>query len=727
MDFFISEEKIQDEYEALCKEEDEVDKQLEKLLSKKTGLDGKIRDIAKAIPNLDIVNSDAKQLAEMVAVTSKLAENVSAKVRQLDIARGRVSECQQRVHDLLDLQLCSDGVQAALRAEDYEKAAVHVHRFLSMDQHLLKQTADDMAQDCQTVANSLRLLREAASKLRDIVSEQFQAAVSVNDLASIERFFKIFPMLGMHAYGLDNFSKYLCSKIKDNSSTKLRAALSVKESEKHFCIVFADCITSLFEYVAHTLEIHQPLIETYYGFGYLVKMMEHLQEECDRQSKLVLNEFSRVRNLSRRIQTVKELLRGVSNPKLDRIDPKDLDALLNEITAIHSRYQLYSRFVKRRIVADLEAAGKTEDEAISVLSDNDLCKSMQELIGQYILLEHYYMEESVRKAVSMDVLDNGAMTSSMIDDIFFIVRKCIRRAGSSSSIDGVCAVVNFAVTVLETQLCSAIKQVLKQGFPSGYLDLTQAYTVVMQGRLQQSDSEQTKLTFLTYLNNGEQSTEYVNTLVKGLCEEVQCYTEQERAKLDSCLAGLSAVTASLGAVADYGMQQLQVSAIKPRVGPWVDTFLTMNHQLSEDEFASYEANEPFVRNLIMNLETLLSEFKNRLLPNNYDSLITILAVEVSSQIEKVILKTTFNRLGALALDKEIRALVSYLSKATTWSIRDKFARLTQILTVLNLEKVSEITDYWGSLSWRLTPAEVRQFMGLRIEFKSDEIKRLKLQ
>lgn len=71
--------------------QDEVDKQLEKLLSKKTGLDGKIRDIAKAIPNLDIVNSDAKQLAEMVAITSKLAENVSAKVRQLDIARVRTA------------------------------------------------------------------------------------------------------------------------------------------------------------------------------------------------------------------------------------------------------------------------------------------------------------------------------------------------------------------------------------------------------------------------------------------------------------------------------------------------------------------------------------------------------------------------------------------------------------------------------------------------------------
>ena len=62
------------------------------------------------------------------------------------IVQSRVSECQQRVHDLLDLQLCSNGVQTALRNEDFEKAAAHVHRFLSMDQHLLKQTADDVAE-----------------------------------------------------------------------------------------------------------------------------------------------------------------------------------------------------------------------------------------------------------------------------------------------------------------------------------------------------------------------------------------------------------------------------------------------------------------------------------------------------------------------------------------------------------------------------------------------------
>lgn len=73
------------------------------------------------------------------------------------VVQSRVSECQQRVHDLLDLQLCSNGVQTALRNEDFEKAAAHVHRFLSMDQHLLKQTADDVAEGTEYI-NSVEVL-----------------------------------------------------------------------------------------------------------------------------------------------------------------------------------------------------------------------------------------------------------------------------------------------------------------------------------------------------------------------------------------------------------------------------------------------------------------------------------------------------------------------------------------------------------------------------------------
>lgn len=61
-------------------------------------------------------------------------------------------------------------------------------------------------------------------------------------------------------------------------------------------------------------------------------------------------------------------------------------------------------------------------------------------------------------------------------------------------------------------------------------------------------------------------------------------SENEQVKLESCLSGLGSVAASLKSVIDYGMQQLSVSVIKPRVNPWVDAFLSVNHQLTEAGF-----------------------------------------------------------------------------------------------------------------------------------------------
>lgn len=52
------------------------------------------------------------------------------------------------------------------------------------------------------------------------------------------------------------------------------------------------------------------------------------------------------------------------------------------------------------------------------------CK--HDLLSYYLRLEQYYMEESVAKAVAMDSLEPSQQTSSMVDDTFFIIRKCIR-------------------------------------------------------------------------------------------------------------------------------------------------------------------------------------------------------------------------------------------------------------------------------------------------------------
>ncbi len=68
--------------------------------------------------------------------------------------------------------------------------------------------------------------------------------------------------------------------------------------------------------------------------------------------------------------------------------------------------------------------------------------------------------------------------------------------------------------------------------------------------------------------------------------------------------------------------------------------------------------------------------------------------ECGRQVEKMILKTTFNRLGGLQLDKELRELTAYLTSVSGWAVREKLARLTQIASLLNVDSVNEAREYY---------------------------------
>lgn len=57
--------------------------------------------------------------------------------------------------------------------------------------------------------------------------------------------------------------------------------------------------------------------------------------------------------------------------------------------------------------------------------------------------------------------------------------------------------------------------------------------------------------------------------------------KKDRGKIDSCLSSLKGVILILRGVIDYGLEQLRVSAVKPRVTPWVDAFLSIDHHINE--------------------------------------------------------------------------------------------------------------------------------------------------
>lgn len=238
---------------------------------------------------------------------------------------------------------------------DYEKGAAHVHRFLSMDQSLLKRTANDM-DNISNMLKSVRTLQDAASQLRAIVTHKFTEAVNAEDLVSIERFFKIFPLLGLHEEGIKEFCTYLRTKVAAAADKNLKSAVSTPPSDKRHTIVYADTLTLLYEGLARITDTHQPLIETYYGPGRLLAAISILQKECDIQTKRVLLEWGKTRQINKKNQMINELSRMSSSSsfnKLEKIEPKDLDILIVEITLMHFRIELYNRFIQRKITVSI--------------------------------------------------------------------------------------------------------------------------------------------------------------------------------------------------------------------------------------------------------------------------------------------------------------------------------------------------------------------------------------
>lgn len=50
-------------------------------------MEAKLQNIGKVLPNVVLIRTEGEKFCDMIARTNELAENVSAKVRQLDLAR----------------------------------------------------------------------------------------------------------------------------------------------------------------------------------------------------------------------------------------------------------------------------------------------------------------------------------------------------------------------------------------------------------------------------------------------------------------------------------------------------------------------------------------------------------------------------------------------------------------------------------------------------------------
>ena len=174
------------------------------------------------------------------------------------------------------------------------------------------------------------------------------------------------------------------------------------------------------EGIARTVEIHQPLIETYYGPGRLTTILTFLQDECDKQSVKIFNEFRKKRNVKEKMDKVRDSVYGsssalstttsmtgsfTSNSSSDsKLEARELDHVLEEMALLQARSEMYFKFVRKKSFVDIDSNSDSSDvnndetkkKIERQLLNCGLCQSVQELMSEYIFFEEFYMTQNIR-------------------------------------------------------------------------------------------------------------------------------------------------------------------------------------------------------------------------------------------------------------------------------------------------------------------------------------------
>lgn len=131
---------------------------------------------------------------------------------------------------------------------------------------------------------------------------------------------------------------------------------------------FSGHLTALFEAIALIISQHQPVVEKYYGPGKMLLVAARLLAEADRIGLRVALSWADERRVRGKVADVREyrfaaatarpprqvgaspLVGGVEE---DKVDPREVDALLAELAMMSGRWQLLRRFLYDRLKARL--------------------------------------------------------------------------------------------------------------------------------------------------------------------------------------------------------------------------------------------------------------------------------------------------------------------------------------------------------------------------------------
>ena len=344
------------------------------------------KELSRELGKLDLMRAHLGSQAvatrsisnNMLSDAASTAKRISGAVQQLDLEQARVKATLDVVEQVAELKACVLGVTGSMGApQDWETAAGYLNRASQIPKEIICGSfAEAIVPSAEVPDPPNVTLDHAAESLCGLFLREFEKAAKEDNGVKVTRFFKLFPLIGKSDVGLDVYGRYVCQGVASRARSNLDAGTGGNQRKDGF--FYANALTRLFEHIAQIVEHHGGLVERHYGLGRMVRVIERLQVEADRQGGIVIDAFSDDRNIDRKLTDIKSYaftflvqsflpvptsknpISRTNSPAMfdrhteiqahedDGVDMKDVDACLSEIAVMLGRWSLYSRFLANK-------------------------------------------------------------------------------------------------------------------------------------------------------------------------------------------------------------------------------------------------------------------------------------------------------------------------------------------------------------------------------------------
>lgn len=319
----------------------------------------------------------------------------------------------------------------------------------------------------------------------------------------------------------------------------------------------------------------------------------------------------------------------------------------------------------------------------------------------YAPLEVWYLKVSLEKAHQLDEPDTDARpaVTSVLDDAFYLIKTVLARVCSTTHAAAVVAVTRDLRGIIERDIADVLRR-----------------------RLDAAVAANQHAKAIAYLNDLELAAEYMGRIADdpSLVAPVAYFLPAELDEARAALVSLkTAADTALRSAHRHGVDAIFGALVRPKLRQLVlDVYRDIAYTLGEDAYAEAEYADAVRKRFVRQWDGLTELARTSMAEASYLGFFSLAVNGLVRPWEAHVRGLRYSELGALRFDRDLRGVTSHLSSQTplgTGALRDAFARLQQIGTLLNLDEREDADELVASPGWKLTAADGAAVMALRVD------------